>query len=348
MRKVLMLLILIQLFSCNGQEKNNCTKEKAYKQIIDLPDIAASINKYKNSSQKIIFDISEDTFKSKNYYIIKELQQGEFHDSVWNIFYVDKKDCAAYYYDTVNDKLLTIKNWRLNKNQNKNSTMDEIKFTDLFNEGSIIKFAPKDLDKNTPEIQEFKSKLKTFELEYPLIEDFEVGNLSYLINDKTFFDSQYSVNSNWLQYFITKYQIDPAKLNLIMKEAIEKEDYDAVTIILNNHYIVSKKDLNVCSETENDAKEKIKEDKVEGYESYVVSNSKINQITETLKKKYLLSKIQDPDGYTNLRKDKNTSSEVLQKVKSGDNIEVLDNTGDWFFVKTKEGKEGYIHKSRIK
>lgn len=224
----------------------------------------------------------------------------------------------------------------------------KIKFTDLFNEGSIIKFAPKDLDKNTLEIQEFKNKLKAFELEYPLIEDFEIGNLSYLINNKTFFDSQYSVNSNWLQYFITKYQIDPAKLNLIMKEAIEKEDYDAVTIILNNHYIVSKKDLNVCSETENKAKEKIKEDKVEGYESYVVSNSKINQITETLKKKYLLSKIQDPDGYTNLRKDKNTSSEVLQKVKSGDNIEVLDNTGDWFFVKTNEGKEGYIHKSRIK
>ncbi|WP_336963239.1 SH3 domain-containing protein [Chryseobacterium contaminans] len=56
----------------------------------------------------------------------------------------------------------------------------------------------------------------------------------------------------------------------------------------------------------------------------------------------------DPDGYTNLRKDKNTSSEVLQKVISGEHIEVLDNTGDWFFVKTKEGKEGYIHKSRIK
>ena len=64
--------------------------------------------------------------------------------------------------------------------------MDEIKFTDLFNEGSIIKFAPKDLDKNTPEIQEFKNKLKAFELEYPLIEDFEVGNLSYLINNNTF------------------------------------------------------------------------------------------------------------------------------------------------------------------
>lgn len=41
-----------------------------------------------------------------------------------------------------------------------------IKFTDLFNEGSIIKFAPTDLDKNIPEIQEFKRKLKDFESEY--------------------------------------------------------------------------------------------------------------------------------------------------------------------------------------
>ncbi|WP_175550412.1 SH3 domain-containing protein [Chryseobacterium vrystaatense] len=57
--------------------------------------------------------------------------------------------------------------------------------------------------------------------------------------------------------------------------------------------------------------------------------------------------IQDPDGYTNLRKSKNTSSDILQKVKTGEPIEVLDNSGDWFLVKTKEGKEGYIHKSRI-
>ncbi|SDQ16897.1 SH3 domain-containing protein [Chryseobacterium soldanellicola] len=58
--------------------------------------------------------------------------------------------------------------------------------------------------------------------------------------------------------------------------------------------------------------------------------------------------ISDPDGYTNLRKDKNTTSEILQKVQSGEQVEVLDNTGDWCNVKTKEGKIGYIHKSRIK
>lgn len=58
--------------------------------------------------------------------------------------------------------------------------------------------------------------------------------------------------------------------------------------------------------------------------------------------------IQDPDGFTNLRKEKNAKSEVLQKIKTGEQIEVLDNTDDWFLVKTKEGKTGYVHKSRIK
>lgn len=58
--------------------------------------------------------------------------------------------------------------------------------------------------------------------------------------------------------------------------------------------------------------------------------------------------IQDPDGFSNLRKEKNSSSEVLQKIKSGENIEVIDNIGDWWQVKTKEGKTGYVHKSRVK
>ncbi|WP_084111183.1 SH3 domain-containing protein [Chryseobacterium taiwanense] len=49
-----------------------------------------------------------------------------------------------------------------------------------------------------------------------------------------------------------------------------------------------------------------------------------------------------------LRKDKNTSSEVVEKINSGEQIEVLDNSGDWWLVKTKNGKQGYVHKSRIK
>ncbi|CAA7195204.1 SH3 domain-containing protein [Chryseobacterium potabilaquae] len=70
-----------------------------------------------------------------------------------------------------------------------------------------------------------------------------------------------------------------------------------------------------------------------------------NYIIKDKKSQYT---IQDPDGYTNLRKEKNRSSEVLQKIKSGEHIEVLDDEGDWYFVKTIEGEKGYVHKSRIK
>lgn len=58
--------------------------------------------------------------------------------------------------------------------------------------------------------------------------------------------------------------------------------------------------------------------------------------------------IQYADGYTNLRKDKNTTSQILQKINTGEKIEVLDQSGDWWLVVSKEGKKGYVHKSRIK
>ncbi len=66
--------------------------------------------------------------------------------------------------------------------------------------------------------------------------------------------------------------------------------------------------------------------------------------------KYIMTThvIQDPDGYTNLRKEKNATSEILQQIKSGMSIDVLDDTGDWYLVETIEGNKGYVHKSRIK
>lgn len=58
--------------------------------------------------------------------------------------------------------------------------------------------------------------------------------------------------------------------------------------------------------------------------------------------------IQDSDGFTNLRKEKNSSSQILQKINTGEQIEVLNQNGDWWLVVSKEGKKGYVHKSRIK
>ncbi|WP_165601928.1 SH3 domain-containing protein [Chryseobacterium contaminans] len=293
-----------------------------------------------------------DTIKynNKQYYRIKTGFSGQFHWETYTIFYVDKNNCKNVMVDeTISGDIITLEKWRsLNKMTTLNKPADNIEFSDLFNEGTVIKFTPKDLDKKDIEIQNFKQKLELYENENSLIEDFDNKNLSHLINNETFFDVQYYIDSSWLQYFITKYKVDVSKLNDLMNLSIHQEDFSAVKLLADNGYIISKKDLNILIDAENNIKEKVQENKSDGYESYIISNSKINQIAQYLKEKYSLNKIADPDGYTNLRKDKNTSSEVLQKVTSGERIEVLDNTGDWFLVKTKEGKEGYIHKSRIK
>lgn len=56
----------------------------------------------------------------------------------------------------------------------------------------------------------------------------------------------------------------------------------------------------------------------------------------------------DQDGYSNLRKEKSTSSAVIEKLKTGEKIEILDQNSDWWFVKTSSGRTGYLHKSRIR
>ncbi|MBS7231161.1 SH3 domain-containing protein [Flavobacterium psychroterrae] len=58
--------------------------------------------------------------------------------------------------------------------------------------------------------------------------------------------------------------------------------------------------------------------------------------------------IQDPDGFTNLRKDKNGTSDIIQKIKSGEKIDVLDDSGNWWFIQTKSGNKGYVYKTKIK
>ncbi|MGL6127536.1 hypothetical protein [Chryseobacterium artocarpi] len=113
MKKRIAFLILFQLLSCKGQDKDNCSKENAYNKVTQIQEVAEALQLHKNSNQKIVFEIDESVYNNKKYYIIKEEQEGEFHNSVWNIFYVDKKDCSLYYYDTVSGNLLTLEKWRL-------------------------------------------------------------------------------------------------------------------------------------------------------------------------------------------------------------------------------------------
>lgn len=55
----------------------------------------------------------------------------------------------------------------------------------------------------------------------------------------------------------------------------------------------------------------------------------------------------DPDGYTNLRKEKNKKSEIIQKISTNVEVEILNKSENWYLVKTKEGNVGFVHNSRI-
>jgi|GEM_PF-6454202 len=55
----------------------------------------------------------------------------------------------------------------------------------------------------------------------------------------------------------------------------------------------------------------------------------------------------DNDGYSNLRKNANATSDIIAKLKDGEIVEIFDNTGDWWFIQSKSGKIGFVHTSRI-
>lgn len=56
--------------------------------------------------------------------------------------------------------------------------------------------------------------------------------------------------------------------------------------------------------------------------------------------------INDPDGYTNVREEKNSTSKILFKINEGEEFKVLSKKGDWWEIEFNE-KTGFVHKSRI-
>ncbi|WP_313000403.1 SH3 domain-containing protein [Chryseobacterium gleum] len=125
------------------------------------------------------------------------------------------------------------------------------------------------------------------------------------------------------------------QLSFTGKENVDIQS-DKSYLLLNNVYI-SHPELNKSFQKNN----------YYGYTSLEKYSKDYGLLQEdNQEKKY--STIIDPDGFTNLRKDKNTTSQILQKINTGEQVEVLDQNGDWWLVVSKEGKKGYVHKSRIK
>ncbi|ELY2018448.1 SH3 domain-containing protein [Flavobacterium psychrophilum] len=234
-----------------------------------------------------------------------------------------------------------------NKNNKMNTNIEIVEFHDLFNEGSLIKFGVNNLN-NTSDVDliEFKRKLQLFEAQHTIREDFEPDDIKLLINDETFFEAKSYINSEWLDYFLNKYDLY-YEFNELVELAIKQEDLNAIKVLIKHKYIISKNDLIISTERKVEVNEIINKKGDEDF--YVVKNSKIDEILKLITKKYNSNKIYDKDGYTNLRESKGTNSLIISKIDSGEHINVLENPDeeDWYLIQTKEGKKGYIHRSRI-
>jgi len=56
--------------------------------------------------------------------------------------------------------------------------------------------------------------------------------------------------------------------------------------------------------------------------------------------------INDPDGYTNVREEKKSTSKILFKINEGEEFKVISKKGDWWEIEFND-KTGFVHKSRI-
>lgn len=80
---------------------------------------------------------------------------------------------------------------------------------------------------------------------------------------------------------------------------------------------------------------------IESY--YIIQNSSDENTDDTV-----LAIIEDIDGYVNVRKSQDITSQVVGKIYSGKEVYTFPSKSDMWWVKTKEGVIGYVHKSRIK
>jgi uncharacterized protein YgiM (DUF1202 family) len=55
----------------------------------------------------------------------------------------------------------------------------------------------------------------------------------------------------------------------------------------------------------------------------------------------------DPDGWTNVRANASTESNIKGRVNAGTEVNIIDKVGKWYLVKTLSGLTGFIHGSRL-
>lgn len=344
----ILLILLIPVLSCTAQVKEVCTLEKAYYQVTNLKEVAESIKKYEHTKKGIYF-LTEDTSREgREYFEIREMQKGTFHNSTWDFFYVDKQNCKVYYSDYMNDgKLYTPEEWDVftKKRVSSYKLKRQLSFEEFFNDISDVRFTPKDLNKNVPVIQALKKKLDLLDTGVYKPDEIPFSDLRWLINYNVFTESESFVDPSWLEYFITKYKFKQGTLNDLMKMSIEKENRLSLKT-LSDGYIFSERELTRAKELQK--KKDALKGKVDTESYYDPKYSDIDEIVLFISQRIGKNHIEDVDGYTNLRFSGSATAAIISQIPSGEYVKVLDSKDNWLEVETKGRKRGYVHRSRVK
>ena len=377
---IVIISILLILTSCKNNSDQNTNNVNSEKQL-SYDEIISKIVKSSNLETKLYpkYFVKTDRIENDSI-IIKAYIENNVSDNpkesqivesaiAWLVLLPEKEKLFDTTSDPENPIMLTFKKelcseviknkvYIDSKNNNSKTTKeitmenDKINFSDVFVEKSTIKFKPTDLEKSDKDIQDFKKRLDIYLEQNPVKENFDIENLSNLINNETFSNAEGYIDSSWLDYFIKKYNLQNY-LNDVMKQAINNEDFEAVKVILKNNYVISRVDYEFSKVKSKEVAEIKGRNDVEDY--YDREYSKIENILQLVTKKYKSNKIYDKDGYTNIREGKGTNTPIIAKINSGEPIDVLENLdGDvndsdrgWYLVQTKDSKKGYVHKSRI-
>ncbi len=84
-------------------------------------------------------------------------------------------------------------------------------------------------------------------------------------------------------------------------------------------------------------------------ELYIPKNKRFGQSSLGPEMYIAYAVIDDPDGYSNLRADKNSKSKIKKKILKGEKFAIqAQSEGKWWTVITEEGTTGHIHSSRVK
>lgn len=85
----------------------------------------------------------------------------------------------------------------------------------------------------------------------------------------------------------------------------------------------------------------------EGTNAVFIPSSASETEMETNTKFNRTAVVNDPDGYTNVRSQKDAKSQIVTKVVEGEQFDTYQQEGRWWEVRTQQGKTGYMHVSRV-